>query len=47
MIAPGEYETDHKTYLRFAASDGYVYANNVQAEGKKRMSIEQFLRGFR
>ena len=47
MIAPGEYETDHKTYLRFAASDGYVYANNVQAEGKKRMSIEEFLRGFR
>ena len=47
VITPGEYETDHKTYLRFAASDGYVYAKNVQAEGKKRMSIEEFLRGFR
>lgn len=47
MIAPGGHETDHKTYLRFAAADGYVYARNVQAEGKKRMTIEEFLRGFR
>ena len=47
VVAPGEYETDHKTYLRFATSNGYVYARNVQAEGKKRMSIEEFLRGFR
>jgi methionyl-tRNA formyltransferase len=46
-VAAGEYETDNKTFLRFAASDGYIYAKNVQAEGKKRMDIEDFLRGFR
>ena len=46
-VAVGEYETDNKTYLRFAASDGYIYAKNVQAEGKKRMDIMDFLRGFR
>jgi methionyl-tRNA formyltransferase len=44
---PGEYQTDYKTYLRFAAADGFVYAKEVQAEGKKRMIISEFLRGFR
>jgi methionyl-tRNA formyltransferase len=46
-IPPGEFETDNKTYLRFAAADGLVYATDVQAEGKKRMPISEFLRGFR
>jgi methionyl-tRNA formyltransferase len=46
-VAPGEYETDSKSYLRFAASDGYIYVKEVQAEGKKRMNVEEFLRGFR
>ncbi len=43
----GEYETDQKSYLRFAASDGWVYLEDVQLQGKKRMDIEAFLRGFR
>jgi methionyl-tRNA formyltransferase len=47
VVAAGEFETDNKTYLRFAGSDGYIYAKNVQAEGKKRMDILEFLRGFR
>lgn len=46
-IAPGEYETDNKSYLRFAGADGYIYAKDVQAEGKKRMDVAEFLRGFR
>lgn len=45
--APGTLETDHKTYLRFAANDGWVYAEEVQVEGKKRMVIQEFLKGFR
>jgi methionyl-tRNA formyltransferase len=45
--APGEFQTDGKTYLRFATADGFVYAKEVQAEGKKRMIISEFLRGFR
>lgn len=44
---PGEFETDNKSYLRFAASDGYIYAKEVQAEGKRRMKIDEFVRGFR
>lgn len=44
---PGSWDTDGKTYLRFAANNGYVYAKEIQPEGKKRMKIEDFLRGFR
>lgn len=47
LKAPGEFETDNKSYLRFAGPDGYIYAKNVQAEGKKRMDVAEFLRGFR
>lgn len=44
---PGSYDTDGKTYLRFATVDGWLYADEVQQEGKKRMDIASFLRGFR
>nr|MBA4166962.1 methionyl-tRNA formyltransferase [Chitinophagaceae bacterium] len=43
----GDFDTDHKTFLRFACADGYIYAKDIQAEGKKRMLVEEFLRGFR
>lgn len=44
---PGSYDTDGKTYLRFAAADGWLYADELQLEGKKRMPVTEFLRGFR
>ncbi len=44
---PGRWETDRKTYLKFACSDGYIHVKDVQLEGKKRMGIEDFLRGYR
>jgi len=44
---PGKWESDGKTYLKFAAKDGYILLKDVQLEGKKRMSIEDFLRGYR
>ena len=43
----GRWESDGKTYLKFAAKDGYILLKDVQLEGKKRMSIEDFLRGYR
>lgn len=46
-IQPGGFLTDNKTYLKFAAQDGYVLATDVQLEGKKRMGIEEFLRGVK
>lgn len=44
---PGSFDTDHKTYVRFAAGDGWVYVDELQMEGKKRMKVEDFLRGFK
>lgn len=46
-IPEGEYETDGKTFLKFACDNGYLDLTEVQMEGKKKMSIEEFLRGFR
>ena len=43
----GDYETDGKTYLKYACANGYIHLLEVQLEGKKRMSIEEFLRGYR
>jgi methionyl-tRNA formyltransferase len=45
-INPGEFETDKKNYLKFACTDGYIFAEQIQLEGKKRMGIRDFLRGF-
>lgn len=46
-VEAGTVDSDGKTYLRFAATDGWLYVLDVQYEGKKRMKIEDFLRGFR
>lgn len=44
---PGEYNTDGKSFLRFAAADGWVSIAELQLEGKKRMDVASFLRGHR
>lgn len=46
-IAPGEFATDKKTWLKFAGPDGYIRVTELQLEGKKKMRIEDFLRGYR
>ncbi|WP_460677983.1 methionyl-tRNA formyltransferase [Mucilaginibacter koreensis] len=46
-VQPGQHLTDQKTYLKFACADGYISITDLQMEGKKRMSIEEFLRGVR
>lgn len=43
----GTLETDGKTYIRIAALDGWIYATEIQLEGKKRMQTTDFLRGYR
>ena len=47
QLAPGTVQTDGKTWLRFATPDGFVYALEIQMEGKKRMPVDAFLRGYR
>lgn len=44
---PGEFETDGKTYLHFYCRQGKLSILEMQLEGKKRMTIEEFLRGYR
>ena len=45
--APGTVGTATKDGLPVAADDGWVYLQDVQLEGKNRMAIHDFLRGFR
>ncbi len=46
-VAPGSYDSDGRSFLRFAASDGYILIKELQLEGKKKMLITDFLRGYR
>ena len=41
----GTISTDGKTYLRIACREGWVSVLSLQLAGKRRMSIEDFLRG--
>ncbi|NOT91101.1 MAG: methionyl-tRNA formyltransferase [Ferruginibacter sp.] len=43
----GNYETDGKIFLKFACADGYILVKELQLEGKKKMLVEDFLRGYR
>jgi len=45
--APGKILTDQKTFLKFAANDGFIKLKEIQLEGKKKMNVEDFLRGWR
>ena len=46
-VEPGTHDTDGKTWLGFATADGFIRVKELQLEGKKRMKIEEFLRGYR
>ncbi len=46
-ISTGAFLTDGKTFLKFATKDGFIKLTDVQFEGKKRMLIDEFLRGMR
>jgi methionyl-tRNA formyltransferase len=45
-IETGAYKTDEKNFLQFACSNGYINILELQLEGKKRMGIKDFLRGY-
>ena len=45
VILPGGFLTDRKNYLKFACNNGFISITDVQMEGKKRLGIEEFLRG--
>ncbi|AXE20782.1 methionyl-tRNA formyltransferase [Runella rosea] len=41
----GDFVTDNKSFLHFKTGDGWLAIEELQLEGKKRMGIEEFLRG--
>lgn len=46
-LTPGALLTDGKTYVRIAASDGFIDVRSLQLPGKKRLKTDELLRGFR
>ncbi len=42
----GELLTDRKTYQKIGARDGYIHILSLQLSGKKRINIDEFLRGY-
>lgn len=44
--APGTLLTDGKKYLKIACTDGWLSVDEIQLSGKKRMKIDELLRGF-
>jgi methionyl-tRNA formyltransferase len=48
MTGPGYIRIPIKRhYLHFNCTDGVIDVQELQLEGKKRMKVEEFLRGFR
>ena len=47
MEKAGTLVTDKKTFFKFACADGYLVVNDLQLEGKKRLPVADFLRGYR
>jgi methionyl-tRNA formyltransferase len=47
VTAVGSFSSDGKKYLHFQCTDGLLAVEELQLEGKKRMGIEEFLRGYR
>ena len=44
---PGRMFTDHKSFLKFSTNDGFISLKEIQLEGKKKMNVKDFLRGWR
>lgn len=46
QLKPGQIVSDGKSFIKIACTSGFVRIINLQAEGKKRVNTEDFLRGF-
>tara|TARA_B100000941_G_C28426902_1_gene511986 strand:+ start:154 stop:1062 length:909 start_codon:yes stop_codon:yes gene_type:complete len=46
-LDPGEFESNGTSYLHFGTQTSNLSVNSLQIQGKKRMTIEEFLRGYR
>lgn len=46
-LPPGEVQTDHRSIFKFTCADGHLIVKELQLEGKKKMPVEEFLKGYR
>lgn len=44
---PGTILSDEKAFLKIATSDGFIYPEELQSAGKRKMAADEFLRGFK
>jgi methionyl-tRNA formyltransferase len=44
---PGKVITDHKRFVKVACGNGFISITELQMAGKKRMLVDEFLRGFK
>lgn len=47
LVSPGTIVSDGTKALKFACHDGFISVKELQLEGKKRMFVDDFLRGVR
>ena len=47
IFQPGEILSDGKSFIKVACSGGFIRILSIQAEGKKRLNTDDFLRGFK
>ena len=46
-LKAGTIISDNKSILKIAAADGFIHIIELQVAGKKKLSVEEFLRGFK
>ena len=46
-VPTGNVQSDGKKYLKFACADGFINCTDIQLQGRKRMKVEDFLRGYK
>ena len=46
-LEPGEFKSDGKTFLEVGTLTHNISVISLQIQGKKKLSIQEFLRGYR
>jgi len=46
-LLPGSIRSDHQSYIRVGTGNGTIEILELQAPGKKRMAVPEFLRGYK
>ncbi len=43
----GQFVSDNKNFIKVCNTDGYIQLLDIQLEGRKRMTIKEFLNGYK